>query len=655
MSLNKLFKLKNQLRLYFMISLVFLALLIIIPTGFIGKEERVKESQREMDKMLNLQQVFIDHWFEENLADISSIANLPLVKNEDYDEIEIVFKKFKENYSKFDSIVYANAEGVTEVSDSGRSHVDLTGREYYHQTRKGKAYVSEVLTGKKTNESIIIIAVPVYNYEDDFQGLVFGSIHLDTIQEVMAQFQDDSGETYLIDTNGQLITESKQDMVGERIDTPIYQAAMDGEELNGFYNTHNGNKVLGKYRWVNDGNWLIIGEVEEAEIYQPLRRLIQVFLLEFIVLMGLGLVMIIWFSKRIESPIYSVLEGTRRIGQGEWGYRLTKTNWKVDEFEELNKNFNEMASLIEGHMMSIAKSEERFRMIAQYSSDMISVHDAKGNFLYVSPAGKEILNYEDEEVIGHHVFDFIHEDDIDVIQKDYEVLLKKGHIVATYRVLRKDGNYIWFESSLRRLRVDHSEDSKIYIVSRNITERKNIEKKLKEANALLQELSTKDGLTNAWNRRSFDEQLQKEWNLSLIEQTPLSLIMFDVDYFKKFNDTYGHQTGDDCLKRIVAVAHRVEEALGYKVFRYGGEEFCLLLPGATAEEAEEVARSIGEAVEGLKMPHEQSEVSKYVTISCGTNTQIATTSILITQFIENADQALYEAKKAGRNCVRSYE
>lgn len=638
-----------------MVFFILLIIIVTIPLMLVGKKQREIDAKAEMEKMIDLQQVVIENWYEENLADIRSITHLPVIQNKDLDAIEKVFKNFQESHTKFDSIVYANADGIVEVADSGQVKVDITTRQYYRQARQGKPYISEVLTGKKTKNQIIIFSVPVYDDAGQFQGLVFGSVLLETVQKVMAQFQDDSSETYLVNQEGKLMIESRQGETGDRIYTDIIHAARSGVQPTGFYETANGESVLGTYRWVNNGQWLIIGEVTRDAIYHPLFRLIKLFSIELFLLLTLGAFSMIWFSNRIEKVVYSMLEATRRIGQGEWDYRLANTNWKIDEFQELGHNFNEMAHLIENYMVTIEKSEERFRLITQSSSDMISIHDAKGHFIYVSPAGKEILHYEDEEIIGHLVFDFMHEQDIDKGQENYQTLGEKGHFVFTYRLRRKDGEYIWMESSIRKLQGDHSSEPKIYAVSRNVTERKSVEEQLREANRILHNLSIKDGLTNVWNRRSFDEQIKLKWEEAKIQNTALSLILFDVDYFKNYNDTYGHQAGDDCLISIAQVLNHIEEKFGYTAYRYGGEEFCILLPSTTADEVKQIAADLRIAVENLQIPHRKSEVNDFVTISCGAHTHVPTEKSSMKEFIENTDRALYKAKKSGRNRVKSYE
>lgn len=137
-ALLKVAKLKNRLRLYFTCFLVMLILLISFPIILIGKQQRIKDTEDELEKMISLQQIFIDYWFEENLADISSIVELSVVKNKNFKSMEEVFRKFNQNYSKFDAIVFANVEGITEVADSEFERVDLSARRYYHEAKKRK-------------------------------------------------------------------------------------------------------------------------------------------------------------------------------------------------------------------------------------------------------------------------------------------------------------------------------------------------------------------------------------------------------------------------------------------------------------------------------------------------------------------------------------
>ena len=173
----------------------------------------------------------------------------------------------------------------------------------------------------------------------------------------------------------------------------------------------------------------------------------------------------------------------------------------------------------------------------------------------------------------------------------------------------------------------------------------------KEAQAELERLATRDGLTSVANRRCFDQTLNIEWRRATRESRTLSLLMIDVDYFKYYNDTYGHQGGDECLRRVAAAMSGVVMRSSDAVARYGGEEFVILLPATDPEGACLVAERIRAAVEKLAMPHAKSEVADHVTVSIGVASIIVTTEGLPTQLIGFADEALYRAKHEGRNRV----
>jgi diguanylate cyclase (GGDEF)-like protein len=174
------------------------------------------------------------------------------------------------------------------------------------------------------------------------------------------------------------------------------------------------------------------------------------------------------------------------------------------------------------------------------------------------------------------------------------------------------------------------------------------EQKLQAANELLNRLSYMDGLTGISNRRYFDELLQKEW--SSAKNVPLTLLMFDIDFFKKYNDTYGHLAGDQCLKIISQeVSNKLTTNL--TLCRYGGEEFVLILPATDLSEAMKVARSIQETIQSLKIPHESSEVSNIVTLSIGIATCLPDSSSKPDELIQSADSALYFSKTNGRNTI----
>jgi two-component system chemotaxis family response regulator WspR len=169
----------------------------------------------------------------------------------------------------------------------------------------------------------------------------------------------------------------------------------------------------------------------------------------------------------------------------------------------------------------------------------------------------------------------------------------------------------------------------------------------------LEALSHRDGLTGIANRRYFDTVLEREWNAAHREKKSLSLILFDIDYFKKYNDTYGHLAGDDCLCQVAIAASQVIKRPRDTLARYGGEEFAIILPDTEASGAEFCAEQIRYAIENLNISHSSSQINSCVTASLGTSTISPHTRISTSQqLIKEADLALYQAKREGRNCVK---
>jgi two-component system, chemotaxis family, response regulator WspR len=180
-----------------------------------------------------------------------------------------------------------------------------------------------------------------------------------------------------------------------------------------------------------------------------------------------------------------------------------------------------------------------------------------------------------------------------------------------------------------------------------------LRRKLEESNAELQRLTHLDGLTGVANRRRFDEFLDSEWRRARRNGLPLSLALMDIDYFKRFNDTYGHQGGDECLRQVASALASAVRRAGDLLARYGGEEFAVILPEIPHAGACTVARALHQAVVARELPHAASAVASHVTISLGIVTVRPKDLPEETgaRLVALADEALYQAKREGRNRV----
>ena len=174
---------------------------------------------------------------------------------------------------------------------------------------------------------------------------------------------------------------------------------------------------------------------------------------------------------------------------------------------------------------------------------------------------------------------------------------------------------------------------------------------LERANKELRRMANLDGLTRLANRRRCDEYLQQEWLRLSREKGQLALIMCDIDHFKAYNDNYGHQAGDECLKQVAtALKHSIKRPADL-VARYGGEEFIAILPNTEIEGLQHVAHTIQQAIRELAIKHSHSAVAPYITMSIGMSTTFPRHDYRAEELVEVADQALYQAKSLGRNRI----
>ena len=184
--------------------------------------------------------------------------------------------------------------------------------------------------------------------------------------------------------------------------------------------------------------------------------------------------------------------------------------------------------------------------------------------------------------------------------------------------------------------------------NRELTETR---RQLEHRNRDLERISALDTLTQIANRGRFDAALRQEWRRCARDESPLSLVFCDIDYFKRFNDTYGHQAGDECLVRVAQAMDETLNRPADLVARYGGEEFIALLVDTDVEGARMLAERMRARIESLRIEHRASDVAPHLTVSLGVATIIPQPSVRPEDLVDRADRALYVAKEGGRNRV----
>lgn len=221
---------------------------------------------------------------------------------------------------------------------------------------------------------------------------------------------------------------------------------------------------------------------------------------------------------------------------------------------------------------------------------------------------------------------------------------------ADYRALTADGSYVWIRDVVHVVRNGDEVQSLIGFMF-DISERKRTEEELLRLQSELQELSFKDGLTGVANRRMFDTLMDVEWSQALRNRQPLSLLMIDIDYFKQYNDHYGHIQGDDCLRQVSQLLSGAATRSRDFIARFGGEEFALVLPETNLEAALKVAQRCHDLVAKAQIPHLASDIGSVLTVSQGVGSITPTADDDLLSFITAVDDKLYEAKQRGRNRI----
>lgn len=301
-------------------------------------------------------------------------------------------------------------------------------------------------------------------------------------------------------------------------------------------------------------------------------------------------------------------------------------------------------------MDTIAEGIETVKQLAQLKA--LKCQYGQGYFLS-KPLDKEIV----EHIISSEI---ANSQTVDV--EDYKSILDeqiaREQLLFHIEQLRQELEEVKLEKADLEIMLDTTTEHADIVESQlhnEICDRQKAQAALSLANRELEKLSVLDSLTQVANRRRFDDYLLQEWRKLKEEEAPMSLILCDIDYFKFYNDTYGHPIGDYCLQQVALAIECVIESTPGLVARYGGEEFGIILPNSDAAKAFRVAQKIAINVNQLHITHEKSLVNDYVTISLGVHSLIPSSESTPELLIALADKALYEAKERGRNQAFLYE
>ncbi len=305
------------------------------------------------------------------------------------------------------------------------------------------------------------------------------------------------------------------------------------------------------------------------------------------------------------------------------------------------------------------KDKESLKLQEEYLKDIfgfapIGIYrvNMEGRILTANAEYAWMLGYESAEAIADQITDFAMQTfyDQEKAEEFMSGVFESGSVIRfRCRLKRKDNSFVWALCYAKATHDDSGRMNGFNGFSIDISETIRAEMELKKANERLKMLSVIDGLTQIPNRRKFDEYLGSEWKRHYRDKDQMSVILCDIDFFKLYNDSYGHQAGDDCLQKVAQAIHSCANRASDLVARYGGEEFAVILPGTDPDGAMVVAEEVRTCVQNLLITHEKSNVCDHVTLSLGVATLVPNKDNSAEQLVLLADEALYEAKENGRN------
>ena len=288
----------------------------------------------------------------------------------------------------------------------------------------------------------------------------------------------------------------------------------------------------------------------------------------------------------------------------------------------------------------------------------VCLTDETGHYQFMNDAYCAVYEYVREEMIGKHYSVIIPPDQIALANKHYARLLTGDTGIPVERKRqRKDGSIVYIEAANALVRLANGKKMVITTV-RDITDRKNMQSELQKANeayqslhATLREQATRDSLTGLYNRRYFNETIERELARAKREDYPVSVIIMDIDLFKEINDSYGHAVGDEAL-RLLSGLININIRAGDIAYRYGGDEFVVVMPGASIETARDRADMVCQAFNAALVHESGQSVSATISVGIAIYPEHGDKG---SEILHNADLALYKAKQSGRNHVCVWE
>ncbi len=572
---------------------------------------------------------------------------------------------------------------------------DLAKEDFFQQSIAGKVYYSNIRYEFDATKPYFVISVPVYKFDGTINAVLISKIWFSEIQKSLSQKKiGTTGYAFILDVNKRVIAHQKLDVVfkyttagniSQELDSFVDKAIKNpGHYFQVSYVDSENNSVFATLKNLKELNWIVVVVQKKSEIFIGTLRTIT----SFLAISGIVVLMVFFVVRKLSAnfslPIIKLNDLAEKISNGDFS---TKINIKTkDEIEELANNFNEMTEKLKKSYDEMeGKIQERTKeLLLLYSftsaiSRSLRVHET------LKSAGDELVAVLELEGytgvlykdgiwdIDNAVYGFIEEEKYkslwdEVVKRGIVLHILSHHVpyvmnLSVEKIEISNGNNqiksiaifpILYQGNLIGVMLLYSSYENFFqsgILSS--IETCMIQLGVAIANAeryeYTENLSFKDPLTKLFNRRYFETKLEQEFARCERYNRELSLSMIDIDFFKKINDTYGHQVGDEILKQLAQIilkSIRKSDIAG----RYGGEEFIVLMPETSPKKAYIALERLRKIVEGHAFAIDVPPGYLHITISIGLAGYVQSMTKK-EELIELADKALYTAKNSGRNRV----
>jgi len=612
-----------------------------------------------------------------------------------------LWKILKHNPSVFEVVAIDNKGKEMLVASRIRPELagefkDVSNEDYFQKAVSGKVFFSKIKYHFDGTKPYIVVAIPVYKFDGSITAVLASKVwFLDTQNLLSKKMFGETGYAYIVDVDKNILAHPKYELILKNVKiseiSKELENAMDNAIKNPGvitqvrYRNADGKKVFCSLKFVKDFNWIIAVAQQEFEIYSATIRTIASFLLISGILIFIVLLVVKRLSNKLSLPIIKLRNLTTKISEGDFSTRIEiKTN---DEIEELASNFNEMTEKLKNSYEELeSKVDERTKELLLLYSFTASISKNLHVSETIKNAGDELsvvleldgfvgMLYKDGNwLLEDAVCSAIGVDELNILWKklmDQNIIqhLSQHHVPSVLNI-SEDINFfdvktlssiksvavfpILYQGEILGIMILFSSTSNFF--NSNIlsaVETCMIQLGVAIANAeryeFTEELSYKDPLTKLFNRRYFETKLDHEFERCLRYERDASLCMIDIDFFKKINDTYGHQSGDAILKQLAKI---IQDSIRKSdvAARFGGEEFIILMPETPLEKAFVAMERLRKKVEENAFAIGVEPFNISLTISIGISCFMPSMTKKEI-FIEQADKALYKAKQSGRNRV----